>query len=130
MTSFPGLQDYFDKKDVLFSADPWAILGTDKLAGYMSQVSIIGHKCSSFEVVQFLDEEDSLRGECWWCKTSIPDEIQALWQLHNMDKIPSMTRYPDEVGGNLTRSQERIDRFEKGVMKVWGPISNVREQVK
>lgn len=98
MISFPGLQDYFEKDDVLFEANPWAIVKTDKLAGYMAQIAVIGHKCDRFDVVQFLDEEDCLLGVCWWCKESIPDEIQGMWKMLNWNQIPKMKQYEtDEV---------------------------------
>lgn len=105
MVSFPGLQDYFEDEDVLFNADPWAILSTEKLAGYMLQECVVGHKCVQFEIVQFLDEEDVLRGQCWWCKEVIPEEIQGLWKMYNWENLPKMRTYTtDEDADNIRPS--------------------------
>ena len=117
MTSFPGLQDYFEEDDVLFSDHPWAILKTDKMAGYMKQVAVIGHKCDSFDVVQFMDAEDSIRGECWWCKTSIPDHIQGLWQMMNWDRIPHMRVYDTD---DELYDKNLGTRFKKSAPNVHG----------
>ena len=104
MLKFPRLQEYFEDDDVLFSDHPWVILSTDKMAGYMNQTAVIGHKCSEFEIVQFMDEEDSIRGECWWCKTGIPDHIQGLWKMMNWEKLPNMREYETDESEKETHS--------------------------
>ena len=106
MPSFPGLQDYFDPADVLYEDKPWVVLSPDKLAGYMMQKAVIGHKCDEFDVVQFMDEEDCIWGECWWCKTTIPDNIQFMWQMLNWDKLPDMRRY---VSGKEDESKNQTN---------------------
>ena len=116
MSSFPGLQEYFDPEDVLFDERPWAILKTDKLAGYMAQVAVVGHKCDKFDVVQFLDEEDSIRGECWWCKTTIPEGVQGLWQMLNWENLPKMRQY--ETDGASWAAIPVEKRFEKTTTQV------------
>lgn len=149
MPSFPGLQDYFEKDDVLFDANPWAILSTDKLAGYMMQVAVIGHKCDQFDVVQFLDEEDCILGVCWWCKTPIPENVQGMWKMLNWDTLPRMKQYdPDywiekdtypttrpnhtmsptthnkktqSVARNPKTYKYHIHKPEKDKTKTWGP---------
>ena len=108
MPSFPGLQDYFDKQDMMFNADPWAILKTDKLAGYMMQVAVIGHKCDQFDVVQFLDEEDCILGVCWWCKTPIPENVQGIWKMLNWETLPRMTQYESEEEFEDLSPDERL----------------------
>ncbi len=115
MSSFPGLQDYFEEDDVMFEAIPWAILKTDKLAGYMAQVSVIGHKCDEFDIVQFLDEEDAIGGVCWWCKTVIPDEVQGLWKMLNWENIPNMRVYDSD---ELEATSAPHTRFKKTTTQV------------
>ena len=115
MSSFPGLQEYFDPDDVLFDERPWAILKTDKLAGYMAQVAVIGHKCDKFDVVQFLDEEDSIRGECWWCKTSIPEAVQGLWQMLNWENLPKMRQYETDVAWAAIPPDKRFSKKQTQV---------------
>ena len=110
MSSFPGLQDYFEDDDVLFREEPWAILSTDKLAGYMNQVSVIGHKCDQFDVVQFLDEEDAIVGECWWCKHPIPESIQALWKMHNWEALPGMRVYASDKEWEALKPYNRLNK--------------------
>ena len=103
MSSYP---EPLTDDDILFKIDNWMILSTDKLAGFRKQDTVIGHRCPQFKgdetqdeedvdggPIQFLDEEDALFGACWWCRQEIPQEIQALWRLQNMDKIPEMNRY-------------------------------------
>ena len=110
MSSFPGLQEYFDVQDVLFEERPWAILATDKLAGYMAQVAVVGHKCEKHDVVQFLDEEDALLGVCWWCKDKIPESIQALWKMLNWEHIPQMRVYATDEKWAEMKPQTRFTK--------------------
>jgi len=98
VSDFPGLPDYMEDSDLIFDQRPWAILGTDKLAGYMAQLAVVGHKCDGHTILQFMDEEDAIRGKCWWCKQSIPEGIQFMWKMLNWDKLCHMRTYEsDEV---------------------------------
>ncbi len=37
--------------------------------------------------ISFLDEEDSVMGICWWCMTSVPNDLNALFKLQNWEAM-------------------------------------------
>ena len=115
MADFPGLPDYLEDSDILFDYRPWAILGLKKLAGYMAQGAVIAHKCDEFTIMQLMDEEDALRGQCWWCKVSIPEGVQFMWQMLNWDKLPHMRRYESD---EVWEAEPPDKRYVKSVTQV------------
>jgi hypothetical protein len=129
MSTYPGP---LDKADVLFEADDWMILATTKLAGYRMQASVIGHYCEQFKTaevevgsdghIQFLDEEDALYGTCWWCREEIPEAVQTLWRLQNMDKIPEMNQYNSANSPYQTRRTKASSKDDVSTMKLSGLI--------
>ena len=108
MSDFPGLPEYLEEADILFDQRPWAILGIDKLAGYMAQKAIVGHKCKSFSVLQLMDEEDVIRGECWWCKDMIPEGVQFMWQMLNWQNLPKMRQYETDSEWAMKPADKRF----------------------
>jgi len=83
----------FTGYEILF-ADPehedFVVLraGNDFIKSFYDQIAIIGHRCKTFKVAQFLSSEDSLQGQCWWCKADVPESILTIWKLQNFDHLP------------------------------------------
>jgi len=134
MSSYP---EPLNKEDVLFELGDWMILSTEKLAGFRRQTSVIGHRCAQFDgdPIQFLDEEDALLGACWWCREEVSEEVQALWQMQNADRIPEMNRYTSQDKDkfkvralNQKRDTERVETDSGSKLKHTGMIFVLDEQ--
>ena len=86
----------FTGHEILF-ADPdhedFVVLaaGNDFVRISYDQMAIIGHRCKTFKVAQFLSSEDALQGQCWWCKAKVPESILTIWKLQNFDQLPRIT---------------------------------------
>ncbi len=136
MSNYP---EPLEASDILFELDGWMILSTDKLAGFRKQLSVVGHECPQFTdrdrgdagPIQFLDEEDSLIGVCWWCRVEIPEEIQTLWRLQNMDAIPEMNQYNEAQYQNTNapgttiaqkRDIKRVETHAGSKLKQYGRV--------
>ena len=69
--------------------------GNDFVKSFYEQMAIIGHRCKTFKVAQFLSSEDALQGECWWCKAKVPESILTIWKLQSdPPKYLLHMRYP------------------------------------
>ena len=85
----------FSSNKILFEDpehDDFVILeaGNDFIKAFYEQQVIIGHRCKTFKVAQFLSSEDAMQGQCWWCKANIPESIITIWKLHNFDNLPRL----------------------------------------
>ena len=87
-------EPYYHSEKTLFSLDGWEIKKTiDRKYAFQARESIIYHACSKAPthygptapfIIVYLNAIDR---ECGFCDEPPPPEIQALWQLQNMDLI-------------------------------------------
>lgn len=64
--------------------------GNDFVKQFYDQLVIIGHRCKTFKVAQFLSSEDAIQGQCWWCKADVPESVLTIWKLHNFDHLSTI----------------------------------------
>ena len=81
--------------EVVFKLDDWEIQAIDRgVYAFIKTNSIIVHKCSQANSTGnwrnqqlVIVEPHQLSHVCAYCGNRAPDEIQALWQLQNMEHI-------------------------------------------
>ncbi len=80
--------------DTLMSIDGWVLESKAKppthTTGYLSYVK---HVCDGEKEVRSVYVHPVLSKFCWRCTAPVPDDIRALWILHNWEVIE---------GGSLT----------------------------
>lgn len=86
---------YTDDMEVIFRLDDWEIQTVDVgIYAFIKINSIIVHKCSQAPSTRnwrtqqlVIVQKHQLSHRCVCCGKRAPDEIQALWQLQNMEHI-------------------------------------------
>ena len=104
-------QGCMSQEKVLFTDHGWTLIQADSISqnsrdrcftdsdrGSFLFTSVIKHKCDynidsdvgpidtrsvSSGSYTFLDEEDTVKGRCWWCMEFVPEGLNALWKLQN-----------------------------------------------
>ena len=80
----------------IFELGTWAIKAVDRGEYAFIEIdSFITHRCDAMHATSkawevealIIVEEKNLGKTCTYCGEGIPDEIQALWRLQNMENL-------------------------------------------
>ncbi len=78
---------------------------------------VIGTWKSNLKESVYLDEEDTVKGRCWWCMKTVPEDVNALWKLQNWDVIPKVHISDSWNEGQVKARIREITKIDKSRKK-------------
>lgn len=75
-------------ENVLFTDETWTMTASnnDGLGSPTFDGARLWHLCKN-DRERYQSPYDTIKGECWFCKDKVPEDIRTLWTLYNADNM-------------------------------------------